>query len=395
MKRFTFPVWVSLLLTSCIQIKISFAQINNGGESAPALFMAGQSALAKGDLTAAETAFRQALKLQPDSLPARANLGVVYMRRKDWPRALAEFRTAERLAPDNPGVEINIGLAYFRQGDYTSAIPPFQTVLKANPSSLQSRYLLGLCYFATEQYSDAANTLQPLWPQENEKMPYLYVLALSANKAANPALEREALERLYAVGGNSAQYHLFIGRAWLMRQQAANAVRELQEAVRLDRQLPFAHYSLGVAYTSLGKYAEAKSEFLLDRAIEPDLSYNYEEIAAICLKLDQPDEAEQNYLQAAKLNPRSASAYLGLAKIYKAKSQYRKALEELQAANQIDGQSASVHYLKAQILLQLNRPEEAKGEFAFSARLRQSTRDHLEEQVSGRSALDAQIGSVQ
>ena len=394
MKRFTLPVWAGLLLILGLQSGTGVAQTGSGGEKAPALFMEGKSALTKGDLTAAETAFRQVLKLEPDSLPARANLGVVYMRREDWPRALAEFRTAERLAPNNPGVEVNIGLAYFHQGDYTSAIQPFQSVLKADPSSLQARYLLGLCYFATEQYSNAVNALQPLWPQENAKMPYLYVLALSAGKAGNPTLERETLERLYAVGGNSAQYHLFMGRAWLMRQQAADAVRELQEAVRLDDRLPFAHYSLGVAYASLGKYPEAKSEFLKDRTVEPDLSYNYEEIATICLKLDQTAEAEQNYLQAAKLNPHSAGAYLGLAKIYKAKGQYRKALEELQAADQIDAQSASVHYLKAQTLLQLNRSEEAKSEFAISARLRKSTRDNLEEQVSRRVALDAQIGSA-
>ena len=395
MKRPTFFIWINLFFAFCFPLGICAAQTATAANSAPALFAAGQAALAKGDLAAAETAFRKVLTTEPDSLGARANLGVVYMRRKNWPGALAEFQAAERLAPNHPGVEINIGLAYFHQQEFARAIPSFESVLKADPSSLQARYLLGLCYFATEQYPAATATLQPLWPLQSEKLSYLYLLALAANKSANPVLEREALERLYAVGGNSAQYHLYMGRAWLTRQRPGDAVQELREAVRLDGQLPFAHYSLGVAYELLGRYAEAKSEFLTDKAIEPDFFDNYQEVAAICLKLDQLGEAEGNYSQAVKLNPHSAGAHLGLAKIYKAESRYREALKELQAADQIDGQSARVHYLKAQVLLQLHRPEEAKAELAASARLRKAVRDRLEEQVSGGSPLDAQIGSAQ
>ncbi len=119
-------------------------------------------------------------------MPARANLGVVYMRRKSWPRALEEFRKAERLAPNNPGIEINIGLAYFHQELFAAAIKPFQSVLGRDPSSLQARYLIGLCYFATEQYNEATAALTPLWASENGKMAYLYMLALSADKANEP-----------------------------------------------------------------------------------------------------------------------------------------------------------------------------------------------------------------
>ena len=61
-------------------------------------FAKGQAALARGDLQEAEMDFRTVL-LEPTSLPARANLGVVYMRRKDWARALEQFRRAERLGP--------------------------------------------------------------------------------------------------------------------------------------------------------------------------------------------------------------------------------------------------------------------------------------------------------
>lgn len=48
------------------------------------MFHAGQLALAKGDYSRAEDAFKAVLDLDPNSFAAYANLGVVYMREKQW-----------------------------------------------------------------------------------------------------------------------------------------------------------------------------------------------------------------------------------------------------------------------------------------------------------------------
>ena len=165
-------------------------------QQAALVFSEGQEALAKGDLETAEKDFRSVLQAEPQSIAARANLGVVYMRRRLWERALAEFRIAERSAPGNPGIAVNIGLAYFHQANYLAAIPEFETVLRQNASSEQARYLLGLCYFGTEAYLKAIDTLQPLWDAESGKMPYLYVLAMTANKAGRTDIEQRALDRM-------------------------------------------------------------------------------------------------------------------------------------------------------------------------------------------------------
>ncbi len=364
-------------------------------EQASAIFAQGQTALTKGELTAAETDFREVLKVEPGSVPARANLGVVYMRRKQWTMALEQFQAAEHLAPGNPGLETDIGLAYFHQENFGAAIEPFQAVLRSDPSSFQARYLVGLCWFATEKYSAAVDALKPLWASENSKLTYLYILALAANKAGETELEKQSLERMYQVGSNSAEYHLFMGRAWLLRQRDADALRELREAARLNPKLPFVHYSMGVIYASGGDYLHAKNEFLMDTQNEPDFALNYQELGTACSRLGQQADAETFFNKAANLNPSLASTYIGLAKLYKADHRLGKALAVLDKANKLDGQSASLHYLRAQTLAQLNRKEEANTEFAISARLRRSTRDRLEEQVSSRSSLDAQMGLTQ
>src|SRR5438270_1209990 len=125
------------------------------------IFERGQAALQQGHLQAAEADFRVILKIDPNSTPAYANLGVVYMRQKNWKSALAMLQKAEQLSPGVPGIRLNIGLAYYRQNKFREAIPAFESVVNSSPASIQARYLLGLCYFFKQDYSSAAATLGP------------------------------------------------------------------------------------------------------------------------------------------------------------------------------------------------------------------------------------------
>jgi len=74
------------------------------------IFQEGQTELNRGELEAAEAAFRRVLKLDASSASAHANLGVIEMRRKQWDKALLELHRAERLDPRMIGIHLNIGL---------------------------------------------------------------------------------------------------------------------------------------------------------------------------------------------------------------------------------------------------------------------------------------------
>jgi hypothetical protein len=63
-------------------------------EGAKEPFTQGQQALAKGDLVQAEAVFRRVLAIHENDAGARANLGVIAMRRKQWKDALNELQSA-------------------------------------------------------------------------------------------------------------------------------------------------------------------------------------------------------------------------------------------------------------------------------------------------------------
>lgn len=365
----------------------------HAGESADArhIFEQGQRALDRGDLTAAEKAFREVLVAEPANVGAHGNLAVVYMRRREWKPALTQLQAAERLAPKMPGIRLNIGLVYYRQADYPRAIAPFESVLRDQPESTQARYLLGLCYFFTERYADAAQTLEPLWPRESANLNYLYVMSIAANHAGRADLDQQATARLIEVGQNSAAFHLLIGKAHMGREMFDRAMEEFQQAAHIDPKLPFVHYFLGTAYRRRNDFEAAKQEFLKDIAIEPEVAYDYDELGAMCYALDQIPEAERYFKEALRLDPSLGTSDYGLAKIYKQQGKYAQALEALRAAGAIDPKSASVYYLRGQVLFAMGRRAQAKPEFDEAARLKQATRDELERRISGQHPADPQL----
>jgi hypothetical protein len=68
----------------------------------------------------AESLYRQALALRPDSPEAWFDLGTVLDRVGKWDEAIAALRQAIRLQPDFPRAHWNLGAALLRQGDFQS-----------------------------------------------------------------------------------------------------------------------------------------------------------------------------------------------------------------------------------------------------------------------------------
>lgn len=360
----------------------SNAQFGVPGAADPArLFQQGQDALNRGSLDEAERNFRQVLDLNPQLGGAYANLGVVYMRRKQWTKALEMLRHAERLMPQVSGIRLNIGLAYYRQNEFLKAIPRFESVVQEQPDAVQARHLLGVCYFFTERWAEAARTLEPLWSQESTHLDYLYVLMIAANRAHLKELDEKAFAQLVKVGGDSAEFHLFMGKSHLNLEQYDMALTEFQAAARANPNLTFVHFNLGLTYLKKQDYEHARDEFLKDAAVEPDLALNYDELGDVYSLMQQDHDAEKSYREALYRDPRLVNSYVGLAKIYQRAGNYPQSLAALDSAAQLDPGRPDIHYLRGQILVHMGRKEEGKKELETAVRIDNEHRAEREKQV--------------
>lgn len=348
-----------------------------------------------GQLELAENDFHRVIALDSRSAAPHINLGVTYMRERRWDEALVELRKAESLAPNEPGIQLNIGLAFYRKNDFGSAIGPFSATLQRVPDSLQARYLLGLCYFFTNKYKEAAETLAPLWEKESTNLNFLYVVSIAASKSSNPALQKQAFDQMLAIGQNTPEFHLYVGKAWLAEDETNKALEEFHAAAAARPDLPLVHYFLGRAYLEQHAYPQAEAELQKDAAIEPDFAYSYEDLGILYAQLDQPDKAERYFHQAIERNPQLVNSWFGLAKLYRDTGRYQEALAMLDHAEALAPQSGSVHYTRGQVLAHLGQSARAHEEFETSARLLRSFNDRLRVDPSGDLSADAQDAAQQ
>ncbi len=251
----------------------------------------------------------------------------------------------------------------------------------SSPSSVQARYLLGLCYFFGQNYSAAAQTLQPLWQQESNDLNFLYVLAISAGKSKQPELERHAMTRLVAVGGNTPEFHLLMGKAHFNREEYDDAIKELKLAAQASPRLPFVHFYLGLAEMKKQDFAAARAQFLKDREIEPDVPYNYDQLGLIAADQQQLKQAKEYFTQALRIDPNLASSRLSIGTRFQNAGEYAKALAEADATLKLQPDNASVHYLRGQILQHLNRTADARAEMQKAAGISNQARAKREQEL--------------
>ena len=329
-----------------------------------AWFAEGQAALQKGDLEAAEAAFRRVLTVDPASGAAYSNLGVIAMRRKEWDKAITLLRKAEALEPKMAGIRLNIGLAEYRRGNYSAAIAPFASVLREQPDSEQARYLLGLCEVFTKRYAEAVKVLQPLWPQKSDDVLYLYLIDIAAVESGQKDLDEKILSQMIHAGGQTAEYHLILGKAFLNRFDVLEAKTELELTETMNPNLPFLHMNLGITYMRMGDFERAESEFQKDIHLEPDLADNYEQLGVLYTKMQKDEEAEKAFREALKRDAKNSEAYLGLAKLYRKQDKSAEALKMVDAALRLSPEINGGHYVRGRILSSLGREKEARAEFA-------------------------------
>jgi tetratricopeptide (TPR) repeat protein len=335
----------------------------------PALFAKGEAALRDGDLAAAEKNFQAVIAADPHAGSAYTNLGVVAMRRKQWDRALTLFQKAHQLEPTMFGVELNIGLVQFRRANYAAAIEPFSDVVRDQPDSQQARYLLGLCQIFTEHYADAAATLEPLWSEMSADVMYLYALDIAAHNAGQNELDDRTVQRMTQIGGDTAEYHLILAKAYLNRQETDKAITALTQAAALNPNLPFLHFNLGLAYMRAGNNERAEAEFRRDIAIEPDLPDNDEQLGLLYARTQRDSEAEKSFREALRIDPKRLNALLGLTKLYLGQQKYHQAVITAAAALKLAPDNQSAHFMRGQALVREGRREEGRVELATAQKL--------------------------
>ena len=161
----------------------------------------------RGDIAAAEQAFREALKLQPDFVPAYVNLADMYRGTGHEAQAESVIDEGLRAVPGNGNLLHAKGLSLIRQNEAKEALPWLERAYRAEPGNARFAYVYGVALNSSGKGDEA----RELWEESLRASPYdaslLFALAGAERDAGNQDKAREYAERLVAVAPRSREAH--------------------------------------------------------------------------------------------------------------------------------------------------------------------------------------------
>jgi tetratricopeptide (TPR) repeat protein len=222
------------------------------------------------DIPEAETAAREALKLDAANVEAHRVLGLIFAAYAES----AEENKAEARTPEyvkeaishlekvaaTPGgvtdlnVQYNLGRVYIRAGDTTKAIERLQGVVDQNPYSVQARLSLAQAFSAAERHEEAAGALEPAVEDEPR---LASTLAQFYERAGKQAEATAAYEKALEANPKDLRALLAMSRAYSAAGQHDKAIDTLARAQAIVPNDAGITAFLVQSYLQAKKYTEA------------------------------------------------------------------------------------------------------------------------------------------
>ncbi len=314
-----------------------------------------------GRIEEAITAYRAFLKLEPEHVEARSNLGAALSHTGRYEEAIAEYEQALKRAPSNAGIRLNLALAYYKSAQLARAVSELIRVHEARPDDRQPALLLADCYLQMGENRKVVDLLTPLEPQNTDNRAFSYLLGTALIRDSQVARGQALVDRILR-DGETAEARLLLGTAEFMARDFTKARKDLARAAELNPRLPSVHGFYGRALLATGDPANAQAEFRKELELNPfDFDSNLN--LGFLLRQDQKhDEAMPFIERALKVRPRAAAARYQLATVYLAKGQTAEAQRELEQVVADEPGFVEAHVSLATLYYRLKRKSDGDRE---------------------------------
>jgi Flp pilus assembly protein TadD len=239
---------------------------SNVPSKAHAAYQRAMEFIGKGQLEVAIGSLQEAIRLYPEYVRARNDLGVVYMKLNRLDEAAATFRQASEINKRFFHPRLNLGIVLTQQHKYKEALDVLEPLYDENHGMLEVRLAYARALEGAGQLSDAEkiyrSTLESknLPPATQADMHFCLGVVLNRQRKFGEAVTE--LQKAIAID-DAANSHLQLGAALMLLEQPSAAEHELLRAYELGGQ------SAGAAQLLLGNLYYAQQRFSdAQRALE-------------------------------------------------------------------------------------------------------------------------------
>lgn len=218
-------------------------------------------------------------QLTPPIADSYNNLGVINASQNRFAEALVYFEQAHAWQPSLEGLDYNMGRAAFMAAEFGRAVPPLMRYLHAHPQDSAMRAPLAMSQFMAGNYSACLEALKAA-PQSVSAMPQMQLIyAESLVRTGQVASGFVRLQSLEKTNSDDPGVHRGIGEVYILRHNWLDAVRELEQSIRLMPNDPESHYDLGKAELAIGDTETAIDELQTAVSLMPRDPRFHQELA--------------------------------------------------------------------------------------------------------------------
>jgi tetratricopeptide (TPR) repeat protein len=322
----------------------------------------------RGDLPTAIREYEELLKLKPNMIEVRVNLGAALADSGRFDDAIAQYRLALRDVPDKNPIRLNLGLAYYKKGDLEAASREFEELHRVRPEDARVATLLGDSEVRLGRGAEAVAMLSSMEASNAANPDFEYVLGTALLQEGKRREGAQKLSKL-AEQTQSADAYLLAGSTFLDLNDFEHARADLEAALRLKPDLPHIYTLTGMARDQTGDQATAEPAFREAlRQNSSDFEANLY-LGSILYKRRSMDEAKQYLDRALQLNPTSSMARYEVAMWNSTSGHYEVAAKYLEDVTRTDQNWLEPHIELANVYYRLHRPQEGAREREIVTRL--------------------------
>jgi tetratricopeptide (TPR) repeat protein len=317
-----------------------------------------------GDIEGAIREYRAFLKLRPDAVQVRSNLGAALSKAGRYQEAIAEYKLALEKDSRNPAILLNLALAHYKIAQIPTAAAELATIHELQPANRQALFLLADCQLRLGENKKVIDLLSPLEKESPDDKVLIYLLGTALIRDKQPERGQVLVDRILR-DGDSAEARLLLGTTKFYAHDYAGALADMKKAVDLNPQLPdlFAYY--GLALLSTGDEAGAADAFGKELASNPnDFVSNLQ--LGVLMKQDQNyDGAHVYFDRALMVRPGDQGVRYQLATLDIAGSRLDEARRTLEQLIKEAPQFTEAHVSLATVYYRLKRKADGDKERAI------------------------------
>lgn len=311
---------------------------------AEAYLVRGDLYLARGDDTAAQLDYEEAIRLDEEFAEAESRLGLVLSARGDSAEALVHFRRATAIDPSLGLAHEGIGLALYDLGEYPEAREALERAVDLDPTLARSYHCLGRLDLRAGDF-EAAKTAFTNAKRQDDRFVEAYedlgrVYDELEDWKEAETVYRDAVQYAEATPGILTA----LGANLIAQERITDAKPFLEDALRKDPEVGRAHILMGVVLESEGDIDGAI------RSLETGVVRSADEADAMVLlgslyqQRGRREAARDQYITALGIDDTLVPALTNLALLDIDDGMYADAVARLEAVVGLDDDNLFAYY---------------------------------------------------